>query len=382
MVYSYNLGVQQNVGANTVLDVAFVGSQSRHNVRRFNLNTPAYGTTFTAGAQDPTKYAGGVIPASEPALPSEYSSAGVNFSGANTLPTDFLRPFQGYGDITVFQFDGNSTYNSLQAGVSHRFRKQLNLTAAYTLSRTTTTVSDDGTYTNILSPRKFDYGLATFDRTHYFVANFVWDLPGASRFLGGNRATRTIFDGWILSGITWAASGSPSELGLTIAGVDAGARLLGTPTSGNLSGQQPRFFLSGTPQDSGGKLNLSAFVVPGIGQIGPYPRFYLRNPGIANQDLSIFKNIHFTESRRVYLQLRLEAFNVLNHPQFSGYNLTTNVTNAAGKTGSAIFTNFTGLTATTNLRPAGSSSVLGTFFGEPSAARDPRILQFALRFEF
>jgi outer membrane receptor protein involved in Fe transport len=382
MVYSYSMGIQQNLGSSTVLDVAFVGSQSRHNVRRFNLNTPGYGTTFTAGAQDPTKYAGGTIPGTEPGLPSEYSAAGVSFSGANTLPTDFLRPYQGYGDITLFQFDGNSTYNSLQAGITHRFRKALTLNAAYTLSRTTTTISDDGTYTNILSPRKFDYGLAAFDRTHYFVANFVWDLPKASRFMGGSRFTRIAFDDWILSGISWAASGAPVELGLTIAGVDAGARLLGTPTSGNLAGQQPRFFLSGSPQYPGGKLNPSAFVVPGIGQIGPYPRFYLRNPGIGNQDLSIFKNIRFNESGRCYLQLRLEAFNVFNHPQFSAYNLTTNVTNAAGKTGAAIFASFTGLTATTNLRPAGSTNVLGTYFGEPSAARDPRILQVATKFYF
>jgi hypothetical protein len=109
MVYSYSIGVQRNLGAGTVIDVSFVGTQSRHNPRRFNLNAPAYGTTFTAKAQDPTLYTGGVIPATEAGLPSEYSAAGVAFSGANTLPTDFLRPYQGYGDITMFQFDGNST---------------------------------------------------------------------------------------------------------------------------------------------------------------------------------------------------------------------------------------------------------------------------------
>jgi hypothetical protein len=88
-------------------------------------------------------------------------------------------------------------------------------------------------------------------------------------------------------------------LGLTISGVDAGARLLGTPSSGNLSGQSPRFFLTGNPQNSDGTINLSAFQVPGIGQIGPYPRYYLRNPGIANQDFSIYKNIPFdSESKR------------------------------------------------------------------------------------
>ena len=83
-----------------------------------------------------------------------------------------------------------------------------------------------------------------------------------------------------------------------------------------------------------------------------------------------------------YLQLRMEAFNVFNHPQFSGYNLTTSVTNAAGQTGAAIFNNFTGMTVTNNLRPAGNASVLGTYFGEYNAARDMRTVQLAVKLYF
>src|SRR5437868_7821198 len=73
--------------------------------------------------------------------------------------------------------------------------------------------------------------------------------------------------------------------------------------------------------------------------------------------------------------------NVFNHPQFSAYNLTTNVANAAGKTGSAIFANFTGLTATTNLRPAGSTNVLGTYFGELSARSEEHTSELQSRFD-
>ncbi|GAC1701414.1 MAG: hypothetical protein NVS9B4_04630 [Candidatus Acidiferrum sp.] len=384
MVYSYSIGVQRNIGAGTVLDVSYVGSQSRHNMRRFNLNAPAYGTAFTAGAQDPTQYANGVIPASEPALPSEYLAAGVKFAGDTILPsTDFFRPFQGYSDITIFQFDGNSTYHSLQVSASRRFLKSLTFSAAYNFSRTLTTVSDNGVYTNILDPHRFDYGLANFDRTHYFVTNFVWDLPKAGHFIRENRLVRALVDNWTLSGITWLSSGSPTELGLSVTGVDAGTRFLGTPTGGALSGQQPRFLLASTPQ-SGGTINPAAFTVPGILKIGPYPRAYLRNPGIHNQDLSIFKNFRFSESGTRYLQLRLEAFNVFNHPQFSGRNLATNITSATGATGANIFKdpNFTGLVATTNTRPAGSTKVLGTYFGEYTGARDPRILQIAAKFYF
>jgi hypothetical protein len=380
-VYSYSIGVQRNVGLGTVIDVSYVGSQSRHNPRRTNLNAPPYGTTFTAAAQDPTKYANGVIPAVEPSLPAAYSAAGLKFSGANALATDFLRPYQGYSDITYYAFDGNSTFNSLQVSLHRRFAKSFTTDVAFTHSRVTTTVSDDSTYTNILSPRNYDYGLATFDRTNALVWNFVWNIPSGSRFVGGSRFAKAVVDNWILSGVTAMSSGSPAEMGLTISGQDAGNRLLGTPTSGNLSGQQPRFFVTGDAQ-SGSTINLSAFSVPGIGQIGPYSRFYLRNPGINNQDLALFKNFRFDQEGKRYLQLRIEAFNVFNHPQFSGYNLTTNVTNGAGQTGSAIFNNLTGLAVTNNLRPAGSTTVLGTYFGEYNAANSMRVLQLAVKFYF
>ncbi len=381
-VYSYSIGVQHNVGKGIVFDVSYVGSQSRHNPRRTNLNAPAYGIGFTAAAQDPTKYAGGVIPSVQPSLPSAYSAAGLSFSGANALATDFLRPYQGYSDITYYVFDGNSTYNSLQASLHRRFAKGLTTDIAYTFSRVTTTVSDDSTYTNILSPSKFDYALANFDRTHAFVWNLVYDVPSPGRFLGGgNRFTKAVTDGWELSGITTISSGSPTELALTISGQDAGLRLLGTSSAGNLSGEQPRFYVGGEPQN-GSTINLSQFTVPGIGQIGPYSRMYLRNPWIDNQDLAVFKNIRFGEDGKRYLQLRLEAFNVFNHPQFSGYNLTTNITNALGQTGNAIFSNFTGLTVTNNLRPAGSTAVLGTYFGEYNGANAMRVLQIAAKFYF
>ncbi len=379
-IYSYSLGVQHNLGAGTVVDVSFVGSQSRHLARRTNINAPAYGSTFQPSSQDPTKFAGGSIPATEAGLPSIYSAAGLNFSGANALPVDYLRPYQGYSDITYYNFDANSTYRSLQVEFRRRFTKQLTFSAAYTLSRTLTTVSDDGTYTNVRNAH-LDYGLANFDRTHYFVATFVWDLPHASQMLGNRAVARYVLDGWTLTGNTSIASGNPTELGLSISGQDAGNRLLGTYSAGNLSGQSPRFLINGSPQD-GGTINAAAFSVPGVGNAGPYPRFYLRNPGIHNQDLSIFKNIPLGGDGKRYLQLRMEAFNVFNHPQFGGYNLATNVVNGAGQTGASIFTNFSGLAVTNNIRPAGNASVLGTYFGEYNSARDMRIIQVAAKFYF
>ena len=114
--------------------------------------------------------------------------------------------------------------------------------------------------------------------------------------------------------------------------------------------------MNGDPQ-SGKTINLSAFVVPGIGDAGPYPRFYLRNPGIRNQDLSIFKSFPMGGEGRRYLQLRMEAFNILNHPQFSGYNLTTNVINGAGQSGNAIFGAYQQSGGNQQLAPGRNASV-------------------------
>jgi outer membrane receptor protein involved in Fe transport len=379
-IYSYSIGVQRDIGMGAVIDISYVGSKSRDLPRKTNLNTPGYGTTFTAAAQDPTKFVNGVIPATEPSLPTLYSGAGLSFSGVDILGTDFLRPYQGYSDITWYVFDAQANYNSLQASLQRRFSQGLTFGVAYTLSKTMTTISDDGTFTRLVNPA-LDYQLAAFDRTHYLVGNFVWDLPKASRAFGGNKVVGAVFDHWVLSGVTTLASGMPTDVALSISGQDAGNRLLGSPTSGNLSGQQPRFLLNGDPQ-SGSTINMAALEVPGLNDTGPYPRTYLRFPWIANQDLSVFKNITMGGEGKRYIQLRLEAFNALNHPQISGYNLTSNVTNGAGQTGNAIFSNFTGLVASNNIRPAGNTSVLGNYFGEPNNAQNMRVVQLAVKFYF
>ena len=58
------------------------------------------------------------------------------------------------------------------------------------------------------------------------------------------------------------------------------------------------------------------------------------------------------------------------------------MTNGAGQTGAAIFNNYTNLSVTNNLRPAGDTRVLGTFFGEPNRTRDPRIVQLGIKLYF
>jgi hypothetical protein len=318
----------------------------------------------------------------EPGLPAAHRDAGLPFSGQFALPIDFLRPFQGYGDILYRSFDASASYNSLQAAVQRRFSKSFTFGLSYTLSRARSTSDVFSANTHVTDPQGYDYALASFDRTHYFVANYVWNVPRGGKLLGGGRLARALLDNWTVSGISWIASGSPAELTLSIAGQDAGNRMLGTYSAGNSSAQQPRFRLRGKPQSAPNAIDLTAFTVPAIGDVGPYPRNYLRNPGINNHDLSLFKNIPFGGAGRRYVQLRLEAFNVFNHPQFRGVNRTTNLTTAAGGTGAAVFNAFDNLQVTNSTRPAGSTAPLGNFFGEYNDARDPRIIQLGIKIYF
>jgi hypothetical protein len=93
VVYSYSLGVQHDLGFSTTLDVAYVGTLSRHQVTARDINAVPFGTAFTAAAQNPANFTGDVVPSVEPFLPPEYAAAGLNFSGGKASDTNFLVPY-------------------------------------------------------------------------------------------------------------------------------------------------------------------------------------------------------------------------------------------------------------------------------------------------
>jgi hypothetical protein len=227
------------------------------------------------------------------------------------------------------------------------------------------------------------------------VVNYVYNLPKVGQRLGDNRLVRTIFDNWQISGISQAVTGSPLELGLSISGINTGQRLTGSYTLG------PRFLVKSDPREgtSGLQLDPAAFVIPGIGNIGPYPRTYARNPGWHNHDVSVFKNFPLGGEGARYLQLRFEFFNLFNQAQFTsingGTNLAVPVRDASGNitsytTGSGIFGTptdnaYSRAVITNNLRTGpveGSNRPLGTFFGEYNGTRDPRVIQLAVKVYF
>jgi hypothetical protein len=314
-VYSYSLGVQHELGWGTTLDMAYVGTLSRHLVTARDINAIPYGTTFTAAAQNPDAY-GGTVPAVEPNLPPEYAAAGYSFSGINAYNTNYLVPYKGYGNIEYYEFNGTANYNALQVSVQRRFTKGLTFGAAYTWSKTLTTANSDEDWQDPFNPRGLDYRAASWDRTHVLAINYVYDLPSLTKHFGGPKWLGYFTDNYQLSGISNFMTGAPSA-----DYPQGGSMALWVPanqlTGSNQWGKLPPAWIG---QDKSGNL-----VLPTIGQPYAGTRDVLRGGGMQNWDMSLFKNFPL-HGETTSLQLRLEAYNVFNHPNFQDRAYSANLT--------------------------------------------------------
>ena len=329
-LYGYSVGVQRDIGWGTVVDAAFVGSQSRNLLQTRNLNIVPYGAHFLPENQDPTR--------------------------ANVaLPDNFYRPFPGYANVWFFENSGTSDYNALQVQANRRFSHGLQFGVAYTFSRSRdyTSATETGTTPGRLPTysdvREWTYGLSSFDQTHVAVINYTYDLPKVSS-LWNNVVVRAVLDDWQVSGITAFSSGTPS--GVTLALQDSATDLTG-------GGDGTRVVVTGDPSVSDPSFtrwfDTSVFARPPKNDLGNGKKDVIRLPGTNNTDLTLFKRIPFGGGRRV-LQLRWEMYNVFNHTQFSSVDTTA------------------------RFDPAGVQ--VNPTFGQVTATRSPRIMQGSIRFSF
>jgi hypothetical protein len=338
-VYNTSIGVQREVGFSTMVDVAYVGSFGRHIGQKHNINEVPYGARFLPQNQDPTR----------PGTP---------------LADNFFRPYQGYGTIPFLSFDGTSRYNSLQMQVIHRMSHGMEFGGTYTWSKALAyTTGDQGTVASNNDPKAWNYGLATYDRTHVATLHYTLFLPRASRLLN-NAIVRGALDNWQFNGTMKVYSGAPLYWGQTTGAGDPNQALDNGNTTPSLDltggGDDWRPVLVGNPILPRGErtfdhwFNTAAFARPAIGDRGNAGPVVARGPGINNWNMSLFKNVKIAGHARA--QIRVEAYNVFNATQFSRVN-TNPIFDAQGNQ--------------TNLS-----------FGQVTAARDPRIMQFALRLDF
>jgi len=311
-VYSFSLGVQQSIGRGTTLDVAYVGTQSRHLVTSRDVNAIPYGYAFTAAAQDPNACGWNGTVGTDPYIAgSPYQAAGYSYTGIcalghNSYTDAPLVPYKGYGQMSYMKFDGTGNYNSLQTSLQRRFSKGLTLGAVYTYSHAQTTANSDQDLQDPFFPRLLDYRSASFDRRHVFAANYVYDLPNITKHFNGPKWLGYVTDNFQLSGVTNFMTGAPIDLGNAWQGEP------GAQTGGNMWGAIPDYYVLDKSLNP---------VYPTIGVPLRGSRDVLRTGGIQNWDMSLFKNLPLGLNEARYIQLRLEAFNIFNHPNFIDKNV-------------------------------------------------------------
>jgi hypothetical protein len=366
--YSYNLSVQGRLPWEMTLDVAYVGSQSRHLQDNKNLNYNAFGQCFLPQNQDPQ-----LVAASPNAL-----------LGNNCLPANLLKPYQGYNSINLYESQATANYNSMQIQLQRRASKGLFVGLAYTWSKALSDAQSGGTNDNaFVRPDQFNklanYGPQSFDRRQLLAINYVYTVPN---FVRGNEVTRLFTNGWQWSGVTQAMTGSPFTPGFSVSGA-TNQNITGSNTEGARIGVVKGCNPYSNSGDPFAALNAACFFAPSPGSVGLESGInFLHGPSVVNFDMSIQKQ--FAIKERVRFQFRVDAFNVFNHAEFSGYNGTLNF-NAYPST-NGIVTGLPSITASALGHNANGSYNL-TGFGSPTqvgpgALGYSRILQTVLRITF
>jgi len=348
----YSFGMQRQLGRNHVAEVRYVGTQGRDLFQ--NINANFFIKPLVTGI---TNWFGtGVnLPSFAHLLP-----AGTTFQTctdvAGTLDNEGAcnqRQFP-QGGITDRANTASSDYHALQSRYNGRFfTNSLSVGMSYTFSKTMDNASEIFAFADIASPNAQDpfciqdceRSLSNLHRPHAFSANFIYDVPffkeqrgvighilGGWQFNGtylltsGSRYTPgQTFNGAFGLGNTYLTSGDRPFIGnpnaderlVAINQLDA-ALLFGCPLT-NING-----FYSMNQINSAGACNAVnpndvRFIMnlPGAARVigtpfGDSPRNYLTGPLFNQLNASVFKNIRVFEN--LTIQLRGEAFNVLNHP--------------------------------------------------------------------
>lgn len=368
-VQQYNLNFQHEFSGNNLLTVSYVGTLGRHLARNRNINQIPIGVGMVN-------------------VPSLANTQGCDAQGncdvqtilMNQIQTNtsFFAPFRTYGTMGQKENTAVSDYNGLQANFRHAFGHGLTFQAAYTWSHniddSTSTYYQTGVDDSNLSRWR---STSSLNRTHVFVANYVYDLPFFKNASSG--LVRQALGGWTISGITSFFTGEPVDFGCGVqgfsTGIGGGVRC---NTIGNLKinkgvTSDPQFGPTPTWFDPNTFAEPLLAQLPANNQPGMFgymDRNFLTGPGRNNWDLALLKN--FTTpwfgAEHSTIQFRLETFNTFNHPQWNGINI--GCSGSPNNDGSPAFG-----------RPCGGTTYnLGN--GEVSSAWPARVMQMGLKFIF
>jgi len=319
-ILQYNFGIQRAIAEDTVLSVSYVGSHGYNLLVQNDLNPP--------------------IPAIINGQPNFLNAPRAN---------------PNLGAIAFNVPDGSSSYNSLQVYLTRNAGRSVQFQAAYTYSK----CIDLGSVSYGLQAGNsgqqaqsdpynlaVDRGRCDFDVNQNFTASTTYLLP-----FHGHR----IIEGWQLSSVATARSGSPFS-------VQDGFDQVGMNDQAGQPGERPNLVSGRSNNPIVGSVSEwydpSAFALQGAGFLGNLGRNTLTGPKFVDFDLALAKNIQIKENMRI--EFRGETFNIFNHPNF-------------GLPGQLLFS---------GIGPNGNGIPNPTAGQITNTISTARQMQFALRFRF
>jgi len=244
----------------------------------------------------------------------------------------FLLPYPQYSYITYLTNIEYGNYDALLVRAEKRLSAGLSLITAFTWSKNLDNIST-GDAAGAPGDPGFqnqycfhcDYGPSASNFGHRFVQSVVYDVPS----LGQNALLKNLVGGWELSGIFTYQGGFPVTP--LISGDNS--ETLTYADRPNVIPNVP-LYVAGN-HDPAQWFNPAAFELAPLGQFGNAGKGIIRGPNLIDLDFALMKNIHVREHYQ--LQLRGEAFNIANHPNFASPNPYIN-TPSAGSIGSTTTT--------------------------------------------
>ena len=355
-VHEWNLNIQRELPGGFVAQVGYIGKRGMRLLRAYDVNQINADPILPSFAIMQQNVAvkcnpdGSVCPAGVSGRPVPLVTQGIvnaAFVNSSTTLTDLqqngagnlagrieqttlaahLRPNQQFGVITYLDSGADSYYHSFQATVRKRFSAGLLFGLAYSFSKSIDDQSVDpvgaasgGALSTTTSRAPADIrnwrnerALSDFDRTHVVTMNFVYDFPfgKGQRFLGsGPGFMNQVIGGWSMNGLYSHMSGEPFSVtsGIRTANFSHVSRA-------DIVGTKPAVDYHEVAGVAGPVVfdDVNAFAIPAAGADGAGRNIFRAAP-YWNLDLSLIKR--FSISERVKFQVRAEAFNALNHPNF------------------------------------------------------------------
>jgi hypothetical protein len=340
VIYQWNASVQQDFGRGWTFSINYLGNQQAHQWAGNGINPAVYipGTWTGPGS------CGGLATAPGPVGTACSTTGNPN---ART-PLTLANPSQGQGyspTMTIISDGATSSYNGVIVAVNHRMSNSFSVLTNYTWSKCSDVRDNQGDiagpgFEHTSNPR-LDRGPCGFDARHIFNTSLV----AASHFNSLHGISGAMVNNWQIAPLVRILSGLPLDVS---SGTDNSRTGIGLDRPNLVSGANP---YSGQKifQKSPGNLaylSKAAFAQNAVGTYGNLTRNAFRQPSYYNVDVAVSRI--FPVHEQLNFQLRMEAFNVLNHPNLNAFSTTLSS---------------------------------GTF-GNATGAADPRIFQLAGKFNF